>query len=296
MIAFAKRSILYLSASTFRLSLAAFTVAWLFTFLLARLFWGNILPDGSNIGFTLAFFLPLPLVAGIALWSKRSGKGFIFFQYFFLFLTIIVILNLIIFHIPLQNYGDNGFLSERIDANLLFERWMLGSKFLNSIYHSIWYPLANHNLLPFPVGANIFLRLFGGIWMGLFSFFLIKRYPNKLSVVLPLSLPLWILLSSGYNEYYPFIAPIFLGLLVFLSQNNMKTISPFWMGVLTSVFGLAYAGFLPISMIILFIYGLRVGGRKSLTAGLFAIVCIILFIAILWPTSLPEFLTNISIT
>jgi hypothetical protein len=290
MIAFAKRSILYLCASTIRLSLAAYSVAWILTYSLAHLFWGRVLPGGSKFGLALAFLLPLTLVAGTILCSRRTGIGFKFYQYFFLFLTIFVFLNLIIFHFPLHNYGDNGFLSERIDANMLFERWMLGSKFLNSIYYSIWYPLVNHNLLPFPAGADIFLRLSGGIWMGLFSFFLIKRYPNKLSIVLPLILPLWILLLSGYNEYYPFIAPILLGIMVFLSQSDMKTISPIWMGLLMSAFGLAYAGFLPISMIILFIYALRVGFRKSLIAGLFSIVFTILFIAILWPTSLPEFL------
>ena len=125
--------------------------------------------------------------------------------------------------------------------------------------------------------------------MIIFSILLLNRYPNRLAVLLPLSVPIWLLLSSGYSEYYPFIAPIFLSILVFLWESDMRNTPPWLMGLLISSIALLYAGFVPVSGLILCVYGLRVGLKKGFQAfiasGLFAI----LLIVVLWPGSLPGF-------
>ncbi len=239
--------------------------------------------------FLITFFIPFILVGGTAFWSVGHQKLSRFMQVFFLIALIFVFFNVVFLHIPIKSYGDTLFLSKRVELGGVFSRWMIGSSLLKSLYQCIILPLAKHNVLPIFREADIFIRLSGSFLMIIFSILLLNRYPNRLAVLLPLSVPIWLLLSSGYSEYYPFIAPIFLSILVFLWESDMRNTPPWLMGLLISSIALLYAGFVPVSGLILCVYGLRVGLKKGFQAfiasGLFAIFLIV----VLWPGSLPGF-------
>ncbi len=273
------------------LAAAAYGAAWLLTFSIGKLFWGKSLPNGSPSVFVSSWLIPLVIVMGVAYWSMRRKDVFRLVEFSFAALLVLVIVNIILFQHPFNNYGDHAQLNQYLSLNSGFRRWMLGSSVLNLVYHSLWVPLITHHLLPEIFDLDVFIRLSSGLSMGVFSILLIHRYPNRLSIILPLSTPIWMLLSSGYNEYYPFIAPFLLLILVFLTQSDLKNISPFWMGLLLAALGLAYAGFVPICALVLFIYFLRLGFKKALLALVLAGAFTILLIVLLWPyTSLPSFL------
>jgi hypothetical protein len=99
-------------------------------------------------------------------------------------------------------------------------------------------------------------------------------------------------LANGYNEYYPFITPIYLCLLIFLVENNMKKITPIWMGLLVSTVALLYAGFIPIALLILFIYFIRNGFKTGLAAFLYSILFAIMIVVFFWPGSFSTFIRN----
>jgi hypothetical protein len=140
--------------------------------------------------------------------------------------------------------------------------------------------------------ADTFVRLSGCVVMIGFSFLMIKRYPNRLMVLLPLSTPIWVLLSSGYNEYYPFIAPVFICVLFILFEWKIEKIKPVYMGLILSSVGLLYAGFLPICFFILWLYTIRTGLKSAFHACVFSAGWVILLIMLFWPGSLPNFIKN----
>jgi hypothetical protein len=45
--------------------------------------------------------------------------------------------------------------------------------------------------------------------MCLSSAILLFLFPKRASLSLTLTSPIWLLLCSGYDEYYPFIAPLY---------------------------------------------------------------------------------------
>ena len=124
-----------------------------------------------------------------------------------------------------------------------------------------------------------YVHVLGCMVMTISTIAILARHPHRLAVVLPLTTPIWILLSSGYNEYYPFIAAAFLCILIYLSDTDMKTSPPWAMALLASSIGLLYAGFAPISLLMLLGYAFRVGPRTGLRtvllSGIFAFILIL---------------------
>jgi hypothetical protein len=273
------------------ITFCVYSITWVITAGLGYLFWGAYLPAGDAAYSVLAFILPLVLVELITFWSMRGHEHiFQWVQWLFLILLIFVFCNTFFFHIPLMNYGDNGYLSNTVKAGRVFPRWMLGSSILNSMYTSWLFPFIDHNLLPIANTADIYIRISGCVVMIASSLFLMRRYPNRLMILLPLSTPIWLLLASGYNEYYPFMAPVFLWALLVFFEWKVEETKPILMGLLVAAIGLLYAGFLPICAFLLFLYLRRAGLKAAFQASVFSGLWVILLVMLFWPGTTLNFI------
>jgi hypothetical protein len=264
-------------------SLLVFTLVWFLSFLLSQFVWRDSLPKADLLVYGLSFLIPFFLVGGVSAWSKKHEGLFWVLAAFFLLEFLFVFLNAFFFHIRISSYGDNGQLSSAIANQTVLPRWMLGSSLLNFIYKSIFLHL------PVVISTIAYVRLAGSAFMCLFSILLIKKFPSRFAMILPMLTPIWIILAVGYDEYYPFITPMLLFMLVLLSEDILQKINPFLMGLIVSAIGLLYAGFVPFAAFILAVYCLRRGALASIKAVISTLLFLFLLIKIFWPDTIPAF-------
>jgi hypothetical protein len=274
------------------LGIGAYVVAWLLTAVVGELFWGSSLPRASSAILGVAFFIPLCLTAAVSYWSTHPGGISRAVQVFFSLGALIVVLNVVVFRFDLLHYGDSGELSRAITLDFVFARRLLGASVLNLLYRGIVAVLEGTHLAAGGLDADAYVRILGAIVMAISSVLLLSRHPNQLAVPLALATPIWFLLASGYNEYYPFIAPAFLFVLVSLAETRLQRVRAWVVALLAAALGLLYAGFAPIALIILVAYAAAVGLRAGLRAATLAVVFALALVVIAWQGSLLGFLRN----
>lgn len=201
----------------------------------------------------------------------------------FILLFLGVLINLFIMKIELMNYGDVGTLNGMIGKSRVFPRWFLGTAVLNFVAHNIFSPIFG------PFNNTMFVKVIGSFVMCFSGAAFLFFKPNRMSLVLTVFSPIWLLFSIGYNEYYPFIAPVFVLFLLLITTNLDKRFSPFLIGTLSSIIGFSYAGFLPICLMLLLIFTLYNGLRNGIRAFLFFFLFSLLFIVIFWGIDLVSF-------
>ncbi len=287
-----QRLVVWSAARPVLACLLAYTAAWLGTALIGYALWGDSLPRASLALLLLGFFLPCCLVGAAVSWTTRGGSMGRVVQVCLFLGMLLALLNIFVIHFPLKSYGDSAALSTHVLKDSVQAHWLLGASIVNRFYQSIIHPLGRYHLLPPSLNANSYVRALGSIVMAVSSILLVARHPNRLSTLLPMTTPIWILFASGYNEYYPFVAPAFLGLLVLLTERDLRSTPPWAIALLASSLGLLYAGFVPIAILLLLGYaaqhGLRPAVRAAILSGVFALVLVIIF----WPTTMLTFIKN----
>lgn len=265
-------------------SLLLFLIGWGASFLISKLIWKNDLKPISPAQLFLAISIPvLLIICGWLSINKSNGKTFNF-QFFFIVLLLVSIVNILLVHfLHIQIFGDFDQLPTDISNSVIFPRWLIGSSILNFIYHSVIQPIRSS----FQTAA--FVRLGGSLLMLGFSIFLLIKYPNRLNVILPLLSPIWFLFSSGYNEYYPFIAEIYLIFLIILSNDYLSRIPPIFIGIIASLMMLFYVGFVPVGLFLILVLFLKKGLKPGFVAAIAALGSSVLFILIFWPDSFISF-------
>ncbi len=196
----------------------------------------------------------------------------------------------------LRGYGDQGQLGAVLEARMstsdltapdtlvrqLNTRWLLGSALLRRAYRA-WLPLASAGPGMLLKGTP-FVRATGAILMALASVLLLRRHGGRLAVLLPLLTPVWLLFSTGYDEYYPFIAWLFMALLLWLDSGLAERPA-----VLAGLFGgtlaLAYVGYVPLALLLLAAFWARAGTRRGLLALAIALLLVWGGIRLFWPTA-----------
>lgn len=208
----------------------------------------------------------------------------------FLIIFLLTLVNLFSHLVKLPGYGDAGFFQGIFERKLPFTRWFLGSAILIKINEKIWSSGTVQSLI---ASVNM-VEFLGAIFMFTSSLIFIKLSRLRLAIILPLLTPLWIMFSSGYNEYYPFIAPIYLGILIWLflykPDPSLKTF--IIAGVLSGVLPLLYIGFAPLSVLLLF-YFLLLNFKKISFAVLAALGTILVCVLRFWPYGLNSFISNL---
>jgi hypothetical protein len=269
----------------------AYSAAFLITALIARRIWGGYQARLDNYRLLFLFYIvPLLLLTGYASWTNNNRKPFAYCTVLYALLLCSVLATFLFHIIAFQVYGDQNQLNYLLSNGTIFPRYLVGSRILDFIYRNLILPLFLKNAPSETVLADVYVRVFGCLLMTAAALLLLKKYPHRLSIILPLILPVWLLFSSGYNEYYPFITPLFMICLLFLDQWNIGRVHPILMGLLTALVALVYAAFIPIALFLLGYYFLRGGIKKGLLALVFAVFWSLALIAICWPGSFANFL------
>jgi hypothetical protein len=139
-----------------------------------------------------------------------------------------------------KSYGDGGSLATIINESNPFSRWLLGSTALIDLFG-----LVNHFVLS--ISAQQFVVIASSACMCISTIAVIRSYGNKTYVLLPLTTPIWIAFSFGYDEYYPFIVGIFLLVALWICVKSVEELS-FVRVALTGIIPALYVGFAPLAV------------------------------------------------
>jgi hypothetical protein len=197
-------------------------------------------------------------------------------------------LNIIFQFTKLLAYGDTGVLSEQfLQKNIIFPRWFLGSAFLNLLYQSLW-PTIGRFLPEMLSTADGFVRVTGAALMACSSIALLRSFGPRLMILATIFSPLWLMFCTGYDEYYPFIAGLYLAVLCILLKG-IGRYSPWIVAGIVSVLLLSYAGFVPLAGLVLVCYGWTAKGSAFLKAVAATGLMCIFAVIVLWPDTPTNF-------
>lgn len=181
-----------------------------------------------------------------------------------------------------RSFGDTGFLPNLVAAGAPFTRWLAGSVVLAGLYE--W--LREYEWLP-AISASSFVEVAGALWMGLASVALLIWKRGRWEVLLPLTTPIWLLLMTGYDEYYPFIAPaLLLSLYLILSPALPGSR---WIPVLAGLLPLLYIAYAPLALLLILRYVWE-HPRQGVVAALVSATVYFGGISLLWPDGLEGYL------
>lgn len=195
-----------------------------------------------------------------------------------------VVLDLALVNVSLnlvetQAYGDKNAIVGMLQRGQTFPRWFLGTALLKWSYAALTEAPFTDALIPLQMQTMAgFIRAAGILTMGATTVAMLLRWPGKLSVTLPTLTPLWFAFSTGYLEYYPFIAwvvVVFLAVL-YVDSKPLALRSPYAVGVAAAALPLAYVGFAPLSLFLLAAYGVAQPRRLPAVAGAVAAAFIVL--------------------
>ncbi len=185
--------------------------------------------------------------------------------------------------LPARPYGDGAVFAQFVGDGRAVPRWLSGSLAAAVLHAAVWELPAVHAALPPPLASPAaFLALLclavslGGTAL------LLWRWPGRLAVVLPMLTPVWVLFGTGYVEYYPLIAPAYVGALAWLFERPLERRSPRTIGILAGSLATLYVGFVPLAAAVLGAFALARPRRAIHAAGL-ALVTAAITIGVCWP-------------
>ncbi|MDD5606856.1 MAG: hypothetical protein PHN37_03290, partial [Candidatus Pacebacteria bacterium] len=225
----------------------------------------------SILFIALIFFVIL-----VFLLKKSEKYTWILFVLLILFLFIFNLYNQLEQVVKIAVYGDSGDVLRYASGEISFPRWFLGIEILQIIYKVVSQSAFIRGL----ADGLSFAKSVSGIWIGIFSIWIIKNYKDKLSILLPLLSPLWFLFLIGYDEYYPFIAPLLLfslafffmeGRISFSTSSKNSVIFPVFISALLPLF---YLGFAPVSIFLLLYILLERKDKFLLSLGVYVLTII----------------------
>jgi hypothetical protein len=185
-----------------------------------------------------------------------------------------------------KNYGDVFFLKNWINANIPFSRWLVGTTLLIDVFEFV-----NHFVVS--LSAPVFITVASAACMIISTLVVLKSFGNKAFVVLPITTPIWLLLSSGYDEYYPFIAGVFLVVALWILLDRELTNTGFFFAV-AGVLPAIYSGFVLLGGFLILKLFLQVKSAKKFFLGLTISAASFLFaIEASWPMGHSNYLGHL---
>jgi hypothetical protein len=191
--------------------------------------------------------------------------------------------------LPPRPYGDGDIFTQFVAEGRVVPRWLVGSALASWGHAFIWEfpPVATRLPLAIATPAGYLavlctLTLCGGaVW-------LLQRWPRRLAVLLPTLTPIWFLLASGYVEYYPLVAPVFVGVLAWLFEAPLEQRDPRRVGLVAGALPFVYVAFTPIGVLVLAAYAVACG-RRAVEAAAVAGLTGVLLVVVCWPEGVPHF-------
>lgn len=141
-----------------------------------------------------------------------------------------------------KSYGDAGALSTAINESKPFTRWLLGTTAMIDFYG-----LLNHFVIS--ISSQKFVPIASAAIMCASTVAIARHYGSKAFVIFPLTSPIWLAFSLGYDEYYPFVAGIFLLLALWIFSDEDFKASNF-LFVFAGLLPALYVGFVPLTFFV----------------------------------------------
>lgn len=178
-------------------------------------------------------------------------------------------------------YGDVGYLPYLVKEEIAFTKWFLGVLFLVRL----------HDFIPLNLDPTDFVIVLGILAMVGCNLQVLKSKKNGFTHILPLVSPLWILLGTGYNEYYPFVAPFALITVWYLLGEF--TVNRNWMvAVFCGLLPLIYLGLTPFSFLLV-LRSVGLGIRRCFSFIFVSIATFFITIFFFWPTNIGGFFARL---
>lgn len=270
--------------------LAIYSTIWIVLFLISKLFWGQ------------AIFPYIPFFIAIAL-------GYAFLLIYFaiprqnipiLWSAICVLLfaSLILQELGLIHflgYGDHGQFAKMLNEQIIFPRWLGGSAIMVYITQ-LWAKILVAGIYTQNIDVlGAFVRIAGGIVMAGTSIYALNHWPKRMSIILSIATPIYLMFSTGYDEYYPFIAGLFLIFLSTTIEYDPTTPNIYWIGFLLGIMPIFYFPFSVISMITLAYFWVFFPQNK-IRLALIALVVYLASIVILWRGGIVDYFRSLFFT
>jgi hypothetical protein len=283
-------------ATQFR-SLKVFASIYLILYVVVTGFAGKYsLRDGASIASlrSMSAFVVLSVAISIALFFYVTGiskgvikiKDVIFASLFPIGLFSLALLDIYSDTNWFKNYGDVFYLKDWINANIPVTKWLVGTTLLIDVFEFI-------NNMVRPISAPVFITATSALCMFVSTMVVLKTYGNKAYIVLPLTSPIWLLLSSGYDEYYPFIAGVFLTIALWiLLDREISNTTVFF--VVAGVMPAIYLGFVPLGGFILVKLFFKEDSVKRFFLGVAISAASFVFaVEVSWPMGHSNFLGHL---
>jgi hypothetical protein len=182
-----------------------------------------------------------------------------------------------------KSYGDSGSLGLFIERGSPFSRWLVGSTALIDLFILF-------NNFVFSISAQQFVVCASAICMCCSTIAIIRYSSNKSFVILPLTTPIWIAFSFGYDEYYPFIAGIFLLVALWIITKPDNEFSYLQLG-LTGVLPALYVGFAPLAIFAMIKILRKAKTIKRFAIGfILAVLTYLIAVEVSWPAGHSNYL------
>ena len=251
----------------------AFSVSWLTTIVGIRLIWGEVLKPLNPLIWVIDFLVPLGLVLGFTIFTGSKTKRFRLLALLPALMFLLALVNIFALRSRFMNYGDMGSLSGFISHHNIFTRWILGVGLLEFLANKVIGPLFGD------LNELLFVKVMSTLVMFVCSFIVLLRNPEKLRLIFVVTSPMWLLFSTGYDEYYPFIAPVFLLIMLLITDDWMNKLNPIWFGIVAGAVALSYVSFIPLVLFLMLVFAFRRGFKSGLLAT--GILLLTVFLAIL---------------
>jgi len=254
----------------------------------------NPLP-GTMLGILpwLPFWAGLLILVGAGLVANSRRRAPLYWQLVWACWTLFVLYAIVHKLFTPQQYGDNGSLENFLNNGAPYPAWLIGNSILGGLFSGLWlYPPFVHFLPPDLQSAAGFVLCASAISMGLSSIILLKAWPNRLGVLFPMVTPFWLMFSTGYSEYYPFIVGPVVAILAVIFSKPLKERSPVMVGLLAALLALLYNGFIPLAVLLLLWYALARRRDIGKTIG----ICLaggLGVLGVFWPGSISNYFTQL---
>ena len=182
-----------------------------------------------------------------------------------------------------KSYGDAGALSTAINESKPFTRWLLGTTAMIDFYGLL-------NQFVVSISSQKFVPIASAIIMCASTVAIARHYGSKAFVVFPLTSPIWLAFSLGYDEYYPFVAGLFLLLALWIFSDEDFEASNF-LFVVAGLIPALYVGFVPLTLFVwMKLFSKATSFRSRLFGMSVSVMAYFIAIEIGWPAGHSNYL------
>jgi len=137
-----------------------------------------------------------------------------------------------------------------------------------------------------------FIKISGSVVSILAAIIILRTWTARLCVILPIATPIYLVFSTGYDEYYPFVAGLFLVLLIYAIETEPDRKNILWIAFLLAFLPILYLPFLVTSLIVLTYYLLFYRSTRWILLPAFPSIYV-LFVFLLWPFDQGDYIGSV---